>query len=302
MNVRRLSCRRRTMGGRASRGWALCLDWSPQGVLASGGQDGRVALVGGGTAAAARAPLLEACGGWVERVAWSPTGRLLAVAAGRRVELWTPNGDRRAMSAELPATVACVGWHPERRWLAAGSYGGVVLLSPTSAEPVAKLEWTGSVLELAFSPDGGRLAHGNQDSSVHFWELATRTEVEMLGYERKVRELAWSADGRWLATGGSETVTVWDFAGRGPAGSTPTELDGHVERVTALASQAQRAPARIRRPRRLRAAVASRLGRSATRDRGARGRGRGAGVVPRRQRLAAGTADGTLALLAVREE
>ena len=53
-------------------GGALCLDWSPRGVLASGGQDGGVALVGDGRGgAAAREPLLEAGGGWVERVAWS---------------------------------------------------------------------------------------------------------------------------------------------------------------------------------------------------------------------------------------
>ena len=44
----------------------------PRGVLASGGQDGGVALVGDGRGgAAAREPLLEAGGGWVERVAWS---------------------------------------------------------------------------------------------------------------------------------------------------------------------------------------------------------------------------------------
>lgn len=208
------------------RGGALALDFAPDGMLASGGADGRLALVPG--------PAVGVGEGWVEHVAWSPSGGLLAVAEGRRVRLYAPDGSLRAESEPLPATVSCVGWHPGRKWLAAGSYEGVRLLGAGSLSEAHTLAWKGSVLELAFSPDGRRLAHGNQDASVHFWELATRRELEMAGYERKVRELAWSPDGRWLATGGGTAIVVWDFAGKGPAGSRPVELEGHVEPLTQL--------------------------------------------------------------------
>jgi len=211
------------------RGGALCLGISSQGLLACGGEDGRVGLVPGGW--------LDCGDRWVQALAWSPTGGLLAAAEGRRVQLWSPAGERRAVSANLAASVTCLGWHPQRRWVAAGSYGGVVLLSSFTLELVDRLPWKGSVLELAFSPDGRRLAHGNQDASVHFWELATHRELEMQGYERKVRELAWSPDGRWLATGGGDAVVVWDFAGRGPAGSAPVELESHRGPISALAFQ-----------------------------------------------------------------
>jgi len=67
-----------SVAGGAPRDAALPRRWralprlDPGGVLASGGQDGGVALVGDGRGgAAAREPLLEAGGGWVERVAWS---------------------------------------------------------------------------------------------------------------------------------------------------------------------------------------------------------------------------------------
>ena len=43
----------------------------------------------------------------------------------------------------------------------------------------------------------------------------------MSGYSTKVRELSWHANSRFLATGGGPAVVVWDFSGKGPAGSKP---------------------------------------------------------------------------------
>lgn len=211
----------------AHAGGALTLDWSTRDVLASGGRDGQIVL-GATTSRVGR--------GWVERVAWHPTGDLLAVAHRRRVSFWTPAGECLDVSAELPATVTCLQWHPERSVCAAGSYGGVRLISAADASSSTPLDWKGSVLALAFSPDGQRLAHGNQDASIHYWDLRKHKELEMWGYDTKVRELAWSNDGRWLATGGGASVTVWDTSGRkGPQGSRPLVLDRHEQPITALA-------------------------------------------------------------------
>lgn len=210
-------------------GGALTLDWSPRGVLASGGRDGQIILDGTGSDVGRR---------WVERVAWHPTGDLLAVAHHRRVSFWTSQGECIDVSAELPATVVCLQWHPKGSVCAAGAYGGVRLISANDAGNAAPLQWTGSVLELAFAPDGQRLAHGNQDASVHFWDLRKSKELEMWGYDTKVRELAWSNDGRWLATGGGASATVWDCQGRkGPEGSRPLVLERHEEQIAKLAFQ-----------------------------------------------------------------
>jgi len=222
-------------------GGALCVAWSPAGVLASGGRDGTIAL-DGATPARRRngdgtaGPHRRAGTPWVERLVWRPDGRLVAAAVGRRVEMWTPQGVRQAVSEPLPATVSSLAWHPRGVLCAAGSYGGVHLLR-SGGQVDKRLAWTGSVLEVAFSPDGRRLAHGNQDASVHFWDLRRGTELEMSGYATKVRELGWSPDGRWLATGGGDELTLWDFhRPGGPAGSRPLQLD-HDERIVALAFQ-----------------------------------------------------------------
>jgi WD40 repeat protein len=210
-------------------GGALTADWAPSGVLATGGRDGRIALDGRG---------LDTGRDWVERIVWRPDGGLLAAAVGRRAQFWTPDGLCRDVSEELPATITCLAWDPKGIVCGAGTYGGVRLIRANGGATARHLRWTGSVLELAFSPDGRRLAHGNQDASVHFWDLRRDRELEMTGYATKVRELAWSPDGRWLATGGDATITVWDFhRSGGPAGSRPLELERHTERLVALAFQ-----------------------------------------------------------------
>lgn len=204
---------------------ATTVVWSAAGVLASGGQDGGVCI--GDTVA-------RAGEGWVERAAWRPDGGALAVAHGRQVQIYAADGQVVATSEDFPATVTCLAWTPRGVEIAAGSYGGVRILRAKDAAIDRTLAWKGSILELAISPDGKRLAHGNQDASVHFWNLRRDSELEMWGYETKVRELAWRHDGRWLATGGGDSVTVWGFAGRGPSGSEPEELTSHMDAISWL--------------------------------------------------------------------
>jgi hypothetical protein len=62
-------------------------------------------------------------------------------------------------------------------------------------------------------------------------------DLQMYDYPIKVRELSWNGTGRYLATGGSSTVTAWDCSGKGPEGSRPIELKGHATFLSALAFQ-----------------------------------------------------------------
>ena len=207
---------------------ATTVGWSATGALASGGEDGCVLIDG---------TPYDLGPGWVQQIAWRPDGASLAVAHRRAVHILDADGASLAVSAEFPATVACIDWHPRGVELAAGTYGGVHLLRGKDARAARSLKWKGSVLAIAISPDGRRLAHGNQDASVHFWDLRRGTELEMWGYATKVRQLAWRRDARLLATGGGTAVTVWDFAGRGPAGTRPQELEHHAGPITWLGFQ-----------------------------------------------------------------
>lgn len=211
--------------------------WKPTGeLLATAGQDGKV-RIWDATLWQERAAL-DGGSAWVERLAFNADGSLLAAAAGKKVRVWDAAGDLVREFAGHKSTVSDLAWRPGANVLSVAAYGGVTLYDPAQAEPVRRLEWKGSPLAVAWSPDGKLLAHGNQDATVHFWYPDVGLDLQMSGYPTKVRELSWDYSSRYLATGGSSAVCVWDCGGKGPAGSTPRTLGGDDEvPVTAVAYQ-----------------------------------------------------------------
>src|SRR5262249_34040131 len=137
---------------------------------------------------------------WVERVLWHPTEDVVATAAGKKLRLWNSEGESLREYPDHAATITDLAWPPRFGPLTSATYGGVHLWPPDSAVPVISLEWKGSLLKLAWSPDGQFLAHGNQDATVHYWILRTAQDLQMSGYPAKVRELGWDATGTSLAT------------------------------------------------------------------------------------------------------
>lgn len=212
------------------------LAWSPDGrLLVSGGQDGRVRAWDGVTGEPVRE--LDAGHPWVTAVAWSGDGRMLATAAGRELRVWGTDGDMRAGWTNAASSISDIGWKPGSTILASSGYGGLTLARPGGDKPPRVFEWKGSVLALLWSPDGRFIATGDQDSTVHFWYAQSGRDLQMWGYETKVRDLAWDATSRYLATGGGSEVVVWDCSGKGPEGSTPKMLQTHQSFVSALAYQ-----------------------------------------------------------------
>ena len=212
--------------------------WQPSGPwLASAGQDGHARVWD--PAAGSQVAAIPAGNAWVEQLAWSPSGEWLAIGAGRTLTLWHRE---RGVVHVLPAhrsTVSALAWRPDSRVVAAAAYGGVALWDPATGEGTGTLPWKTSMLSLAWSPDNRWVVAGTQDLAIQVWPMpfSEGEELAMSGYPGKVRELAWHASGRYLATGGSDQVMVWDCGGKGPAGTTPRMLEGHLARITALAYQ-----------------------------------------------------------------
>lgn len=221
---------------------AAAIAWSAEGQhFASAGQDGKIKLWD----VAAREPKATLDGGsaWVEHLAWNPLGGsfksappLLASAAGRKLRLWNADGKLMREYPDQPSTISAIQWKPGTQFLTSAAYGRVAIWTPLVDQPFKEFNWKGSILAVEWSPHGKFIAAGGQDSTVHFWFERTGKDLQMWGYPTKVRELSWSADSRYLATGGSPEVTVWDCI-KSPEGTKPIQLNGHEKFLTQLAYQ-----------------------------------------------------------------
>jgi WD40 repeat protein len=213
----------------------LSCAWRPDGgQVAVGGHDGRLHIAGVDGEVAASIDL----GAWVAALAWRPDGLQLAAGAGRRLHVLDATGRSLLDSQETASTITAVAWAVNKRRVAAACYGGVSWYEVDHGrQPAKQFDWKGSVLCLAPSPDGRWLSVGAQDNTVHIWRLWSAEELEMNGYPTKVEHLAWHHGSRWMAVGNLGEITIWDFAGKGPGGRRPQQIEAHRRSISALAFQ-----------------------------------------------------------------
>jgi WD40 repeat protein len=69
---------------------------------------------------------------------------------------------------------------------------------------------SGQVKDRVVSLNGQYFATRDQDQSVRIWEIDTGREIAKLPHSQEVYTLAFSPDGRWVATRASDTVTIWE--------------------------------------------------------------------------------------------
>ncbi|MEV0598135.1 hypothetical protein AB0I82_02355 [Streptomyces sp. NPDC050315] len=178
--------------------------------------------------------VLTETGAWSATAVWADGGQRVAVARGRQALVLDAQGEQQWATAPAPSTVTDLAWLRGGRRLAVAAYGAVRCHERHTAEPVISYPYTGSHLALAVAPTGRWICSGNQDASIHIWRTRDASELTMSGYREKVSRLAFDDTGFWLAADGAPDVTVWDFSGKGPAGTAPRSLSAH-RKVTALA-------------------------------------------------------------------
>jgi eukaryotic-like serine/threonine-protein kinase len=153
--------------------------------------------------------------GGVNKLAFHPDGRHLAVAGSEVVEVWDVAGRTKAHELRGHSKwVYCLAYSPDGRWLATGGWDRTIKLrdAATGEERLTMFGHEGFVLDLAFSPDGRCLASTSEDRSMRLWEVPTGREIGVFhGHTDFVLSVAFAPDGRDVATGGLEgTLKVWD--------------------------------------------------------------------------------------------
>lgn len=220
-------------------------------LAATASADGKALITGGDDGAVMRhapdsdvVPLVRVPGQWIEHLLLSRPLGLGVAAAGREAIVFDSVSGTVVRRFAQSGTIGGLAIDPKGRRIAATHYGGATLwwLGIDGGNP-RRLEWQGSHLAVAWSPDGRFVVTGMQESMLHGWRLDDGRDMRMSGYVTKTRSMSWSAKGRWLATDGALQAVCWPFAGAdGPMGKPPGQYGLHgVQRLEVSRPAAGRA-------------------------------------------------------------
>lgn len=115
-------------------------------------------------------------------------------------------------TAALAEPVAELSWSPENRWLAVGGVEGRVWILDAQSGQLIR-DWVAhpkGLFRCSFSPTSDDLATSGQDGVVRVWDVERGECRKSLPCGSAwVENLAWSADGTWLAATAGRHLHLW---------------------------------------------------------------------------------------------
>lgn len=197
----------------------------------------------------------------------APDGRTIAKGLGgddrQQVSLWDADtGKHLRTLGAIKRSVAALAYSQDGKLLAAGdgasiSHGGkktdnastVRLWDPSDGRLLRELKGhTSGVTAVVFAPAGSVLASASHDATIRLWDTANGRLIRKIGVPDEsppppvpelfddgqrggVVAIAFSPDGRWLASGGFDgSVRLWDVE----SGKAIRSMRGHGREVTSL--------------------------------------------------------------------
>ena len=162
--------------------------------------------------------------GNVYSVAFSPDGQTLASGDGDGyVFLWDTASWEQKASITHTTDVQHIAFSPDGRTLAIANSAEVHLWDLVKGTPIRQLtKRLDAPLSVAFSPDGHTLASGSRNGSVQLWNVPKQQLITALPappllrygswgwHPWRVESVAFSPNGKVLATVGYEQIYLWE--------------------------------------------------------------------------------------------
>jgi WD40 repeat protein/serine/threonine protein kinase len=164
---------------------------------------------------------LKGPGGRVVNVAFTRDNRSLAAITWREarsgaIRVWDLRTNRELYTIEVPDpnVSGAMAFSPDGLCLVATNNRQIHVWDARTATAVQTVDQPGGLAGLTFSPDGRRLAGAEfygKRVKVFDWDSEKLTETRSLdGHRAPVVAVAYSSDGKYLASGDEEAFKVWD--------------------------------------------------------------------------------------------
>ncbi|HEY7315344.1 MAG TPA: sigma-70 family RNA polymerase sigma factor [Gemmataceae bacterium] len=161
-------------------------------------------------------------GGKALRLTFSPDGKTLVSGGGpdNKVCFWEVSTGRLLRQLTLKTNIAVLDFSPDGKTLVTKRPGWVHLWDPATGEERRKFQvMTSNTPDYAFSPDGkvlatSRLGVPGRSHAIELWDVSSGDKRGQIVPERDAVALAFSPDGKRLASASFTRVQFWDAVTR----------------------------------------------------------------------------------------